>query len=55
MDQTRQSLKGGHQLPLQHGLSREMQMQGADKEAREQKPEQRRQIVGAVKVWSVVE
>ena len=55
MEKTRQSLKDGRQLPLQHGLIREMRMQGTDKEAREQKPEQRQRIVGAVKVWSVVE
>ena len=55
MEKTRQSLKDGRQLPLQHGLIHEMRMQGTDKEAREQKPEQRQRIVGAVKVWSVVE
>ena len=55
MEQTRQSLKGSRQLPLQQGLIREMRMQGTDKETREQTPEQRQRIVGAVKVWSVAE
>ena len=55
MEQTRQSLKGSRQLPLQQGLIREMRMQGTDKEAQEHKPEQRQRIVGAVKVWSVAE
>ena len=55
MEQTRQSQNGGRQLPLQQGLIREMRMQGTDKETREQKPEQRQRIVGAVKVWSVAE
>ena len=55
MEQTRQSLKGGRRLPLQQGLIREMRLQGANKEAWERKPEQRPKIVGAVKVWSVVE
>ena len=55
MEQTRQSLKGGRQLPLQHSLISEMRMQGAAKETRDQKPEQRQQAVGTVKIWSVVE
>ena len=55
MEQTRQSLKSGRQLPLQHSLISEMRMQGAAKETRDQKPEQRQQTVGTVKIWSVVE
>ncbi len=55
MEQVRQGLKGGRRLPLQDGLIREMRMQGAAKEVREQKPEQRQRTVGAVKIWSVVE
>ena len=55
MEQTRQSLKSGRQLPLQHSLISEMRAQGA-KNANERKTEgQRQQTVGAVKVWSVVE
>ena len=55
MEQTRQSLKGGRQLPLQHSLISEIRARGA-KEARERKTEeQRQQTVGAVKIWSVVE
>ncbi len=55
MEQTRQSLKGGRQLPLQHSLISEIRAQGA-KDARERQTEdQRQQTVGSVKIWSVVE
>lgn len=55
MEQTRPSLKGGRQLPLQHSLMSEIRAQGA-KDARERKTEeQRQQTVGAVKIWSVVD
>ena len=54
MEQTKQSLKGGRQLPLPHSLLSDMRAQGA-KEAQAREPEaQRQQTVGAVKIWSVV-
>ena len=54
MEQVRQGLKGGRQLPLQHSLISEIRARGA-KEARERKTEeQRQQTVGAVQIWSVV-
>ena len=52
MEPTRQSLKGGRQLPLQQGLIREMR---EEKESRQREPEDRQQTVGTVKIWSVVE
>ena len=55
MEQTRQGLKGGRQLPLQHSLINEMRVQGTEKESRQRDPEERQQTVGSVKVWSVVE
>ena len=55
MEQTRQSLKGGRQLPLQHSLISEMRAKGAKNAEERTTEEQRQQTVGAVKVWSVVE
>ena len=52
MEQTRQSLKGGRQLPLQQGLIRDTRK---EKDMRPREQEDRQQTVGAVKVWSVVE
>ena len=55
MEQVRQGLKGGRQLPLQHSLISEMRAQGAKETRERQTEEQRLQTVGAVKIWSVVE
>ncbi|MBR1760867.1 MAG: hypothetical protein IJ812_08330 [Schwartzia sp.] len=55
MEQTRQGLKGGRQLPLQHSLISEIRAQDAKETRERQTEEQRRQTVGAVKVWSVVD
>ena len=55
MEQTRQSLKGSRQLPLQHSLISEIRAQGAKETRERQTEEQRLQTVGAVKIWSVVE
>ncbi len=55
MEQTRQSLKGSRQLPLQHSLISEIRAQGAKETRERQTEEQRQQTVGAVKIWSVVE
>lgn len=55
MEQTRQGLKGGRQLPLQHSLISEIRAQGAKETRERQTEEQMQQTVGAVKIWSVAE
>ena len=55
MEQTRLSLKGGRQNPLQHSRIGELRARDAKETRERQAEEQRQQTVGAVKVWSVVD